>query len=470
MPEDPQRPHIVMLFSDQHRADCLGHAGHPLVQTPNMDRLAAEGMRFTHADTPSPVCAPARQSLVTGQWPHNHTGICLYNLSEARSSMAEDAPMFPRLLRDAGYRTGFIGKWHCSPTIGPADAGYTDVADPKGHAQYLAEKGIELPKGGGQPVPPTPPQTVPLDAEDAGPVWSTRTGLQMLEAMIADGSPAMLSIHLHEPHPPYTLAEPWASMYDPADIPPWDNFADDLAGKPYVQKQMLANWGIEGWTWDDWRPHVAASLGAVSCVDHCLGMIMAELERLGISDNTLLIYSTDHGDLLGAHGMYDKHNVLYEEITHVPLLARWPQHIAAGSSSADCVSNCLDLGPTFLEVAGVPVPEQMDGRSLMPQFAGTSEADRDAGYSAYHGGQFGLNSQRSIRFNGWKYIFNATAEDELYDLAKDPGEVTNLAAVPAYRDRLHDLRAKLYEHFRAQGDPLFRWKWMQQAMERNAIV
>ena len=186
------------------------------------------------------------------------------------------------------------------------------------------------------------------------------------------------------------------SEYDPAAIEPWGNFADELADKPYIQRQMRHHWQVDDWTWDDWAPHVAASLGAVSCVDHCLGMLMDALERLGIADNTLLVYSTDHGDLLGSHGMFDKHNVLYEEILRVPLLMRWPGRIAPGGESHDAVSNCLDLAPTFLELAGRELPERIDG-GLIGALAAAPVAARVVVIHANHPREIGPRVVEALR-------------------------------------------------------------------------
>jgi arylsulfatase A-like enzyme len=257
-----------------------------------------------------------------------------------------------------------------------------------------------------------------------------------------------------EPHLPNVLPEPYCSMYPPQQIRPWPSFPDPLIGKPYIQAQQRRTWGIEGWTWEQWAPIVSRYLAQVSLLDAQVGRILYALDELGLEERTMVVYTTDHGGLCGGHGMIDKHYVMYEDVTHVPLIVRWPGHALPGRRCEAWVSHSIDLATTFCQAGRVPVPDTFRGHSLLPLLEGEEENGRQDIWSTYHGNQFGLYSQRMVRDERWKYIWNATAEDELYDLALDPGEVRNLATDPAYRGRLARLRHRMVEWMEATRDPL----------------
>lgn len=219
---------------------------------------------------------------------------------------------------------------------------------------------------------------------------------------------------------------------------------------------MRETWGVEGWTWNDWAPVVARYLGTISLLDAQIGRILDTLDRLKLADNTLVIYSADHGDLCGGHGMMDKHYVCYDDVVRVPLIVRWPGRIATPGSVCDAfVSHEIDLAATFCDLAGVAIPPTFQGQSLVPLLRnGASTNDRPDIFAQYMGSQFGLFSQRMVRDRRWKYVWNAVAEDELYDLAADPGEITNRAADPACADETRRLRARLVAWMEQIGDPL----------------
>jgi len=466
-----KRPNILMIFSDQHRYDCMGVSGHPLARTPNMDRLAREGIDFRRAYTPCAVCSPARQTLVTGRWPHNHGGICLYNLSESRACVGPEETFFPQLLAEAGYRTGFMGKWHVSSKVSPADAGYGEVVDMRELQQALAKVGSDQREQTRVGAAPGRPKRLECDTELFQPVWLANQANAMMKRFVEAGEePFFVSLHFHEPHPPYALAEPYASLYDPEAIEPWPNFRDAFEEKPYIQRQMLEHWDLANKDWEYWKHQVAGYLGAVSAVDDCIGRTLDQLETLGIADDTLVVYSSDHGDMIGSHGMYDKHNCAYEEILRVPLLCRWPNGIEAGQACDGFVSNCLDLPSAFLELAGVEIPSTFEGKSLAGLWRGEEQEGRDVAFSAYYGGQFGLNTIRSATTERWKYVFNAMGPDELYDLREDPGELKNRIRDESLADVLKELRRRVVEQGLATSDGLFRNPWMPRSFEEGRIL
>lgn len=460
-------PNILLILADQHRWDCLGANGHPLLRTPNIDRLADEGMNFSHAFTPSPICVPTRASLLTGTWSTRHLSIANPD-TEAPRPFRADLPTFSQALNAAGYWLGWVGKWQIDPSKSPLDFGFHQYEDDRQYGAWRAAQGL-APKPRrnrwfGELDPSVTPEQTRLG-------WGANQIISMLEARTAGaaggaiGQPFFLRWDTNEPHLPNILPEPFYSMYSPQAIEPWASWGDPLLGKPYIQAKMRRTWDVDAWTWQDWAPIVSRYLGEISLLDAQVGRILAALDRLGLAENTLVIFSSDHGDMCGAHGMIDKHYIMYDDVMRVPLLARWPGRIAPGSRSDGFVCHALDLAVTFCDAAGQPVPDTFQGRSLLPLMAG-AQGERDDIFGMYHGNQFGLYSQRMLRDRRWKYIMNATAEDELYDLELDPGEIHNLATEPAAADELARLRRRMLAWMEDARDPLLN-EWIRSTLENN---
>lgn len=436
------RPNILFIHSDQHRYDCLGVNGHPLLKTPHIDRLAADGIRFTSAFSPSPICVPERNCLLHSQWATQHLCITNYD-SEAPRPPSASLPTFSRVLRDSGYQLGYVGKWHVRQDKDPLDEQF-------GFHEYIADGAPYAAWRAGQGFPPMPhtngwfgeidPHIGPEHTQLA---WGADQAIKMVESGVASGKPFFVRWDPQEPHLPNVLPEPYFSMYPPDQIQPWPGFADSLVGKPYIQAQQRRTWKVDHMTWDDWSKVVSRYLGVVSLLDAQVGRLLETLTQLGVADNTLVIYTTDHGDMCGSHGMIDKMYILYDDMVHVPLVMRWPRGIAPGIICDAFVSHSIDLAPTFCDAAKAPIPDTFRGESLLPLMGGSQVNNRQDIYSTFHGNQFGLYSQRMVRDRRMKYIWNLTAEDELYDLVQDPGELQNLATDPNYRGELQRLRLRL---------------------------
>ena len=250
-------------------------------------------------------------------------------------------------------------------------------------------------------------------------------------------------------------------------MPPWPSFPDPLTNKPYMQAQQRRSWGIDSWSWKEWAPIVARYLGQISLIDAQVGRVLAALDELGLADDTLVIFTADHGDLCGGHGMIDKHYVMYEDVTHVPLILRWRGHTARGATNDAFISHAIDLAATFIELARAESPQQFVGRSLVPTFDGSTDLGRTNITSTYFGNQFGLYSQRMLRDRRYKYVWNLSAEDELYDMANDPGELTNLAQDGALREVLADLRLRLLAWLEETRDPILNM-WTRRQLADGA--
>ena len=477
----PKRPNLVLIMLDQLRADCLGTYGSAICRSPRLDAIASQGMRFDRAYTPSSICSPARASLFTGKYAHRHG--MLNNIHGPDAIATELRPgeiTFPALLRDAGYRTAYVGKWHVGLKNGPEAAGFTDVGATDVHleqdlAAYRRRHGLD-PEG---PVfsvdlstsyPPLSPRAdrpylpffpvmgrerYPLDGTPQG--YFLASALTLLREIARDEHPFFCVLSFIGPHWPHILPEPYWSMYDPKAIPSWANFEEDFQDKPAGQPASLRHYGVDGWTWQQWAPVVASYFGSVTMHDELVGRFVEALDELGHTEDTLLFITADHGDSTGSHRLFNKGPWMYEEVYRLPLLARWPGVVTAGSHRSEYVSS-MDLMATMLEAAGVAAPAGAgpDSASLVPLLRGEAAPQwRPAFVAEFHGDEFGLFSQRMLHADRYKFVFNPHSLDELYDLHADPHELVNLAADPTYAALKDDLESRLQVWMRGTQDPLW---------------
>jgi arylsulfatase A-like enzyme len=442
---------FLIIQSDQHRYDCIGANGHEMIKTPRLDALAASGTNFSGAYCPSPICTPARATFLSGCWPWKHQCIANWD-AEATWRYRRDLPRWSDLLQKAGYGLDYVGKWHVDPNFDPTFYGFDRFVSEDDYDAWRASQGIRprpwTNRWFGEVDPYATPATTRLG-------WEADLAIGFLRDRAASGKPFVVRWDPSEPHLANIVPEPYASMYPPADIPPWPGFYDTFENKPYIQRQQLYTWKLQDWTWNDWSHVVSRYLGEISLLDHHVGRVLDELTPLGLDDSTTVIYTSDHGDLCGSHRMIDKHFVMYDDITRVPLIVRTPRSIdnagsiKRGTRFEGFVSPAVDLPATLLDLAGISKPASFQGRSLL-----SSEPAPDDVLSCYFGNQFGLFSQRMLRTHDWKFVWNLTCEDELYDLKNDPGELKNLAFVPEHRTTLREMKHRLVRKMKSLGDPI----------------
>lgn len=451
-------PNILLIHADQHRYDCVGVNGHRLLKTPHLDRLAGAGVNFSHAFTPNPVCSPARACLQTGTWATTHKCITIYG-TEAFQTADRSLPVLTQLLADTGYRVGHVGKFHAEVAGGPTDHGAEEYVPSGRYKQWREAQGLPpQPRSEGwfgEVDPHVTPGQSPL-------AWQADQTIGMIERYSSDGRPFFIRWDPTEPHLPNIVPEPYASMYPPESIEPWPSFPDPLTGKPYAQRRTRQRWGVDEWDWSQWSQVVGRYLGEITLLDAQVGRLLDTLDRLGLGDDTLVVYTTDHGDMCGGHGMMDKHYVMYDDVVRVPLMMRWPSRLPRGATCDVFVTHEIDLARTFLEVAGIAPPENFVGRNLVNEATGKGGDLRQDVFTQYQGTHQGLFSQRMLRDRRWKYVYNAVAEDELYDLEHDRGEITNRAADPACAEVLRRMRERMGQWMVSVKDPLspplFSWK------------
>jgi len=271
-----------------------------------------------------------------------------------------------------------------------------------------------------------------------------------------EGKPFHLSLHFFGPHLPYYVPSEYAQMYDPGLVRRSPSMAETFAGKPAVQRAYCAHWAFDSYPWEIWQRVVAMYWGYVTLIDEQVGRVLDALQDLDLANSTAVFYTSDHGGFVGSHRLCDKGPMMYDDIYHVPLVARLPGPGVHGAVRDEMVT-LMDLAPTFLELGGVPVPEYMDGRSLLPLLRGEAAADwEDAVYPQFHGHHFPY-PQRAVRTRTHKLVVNPPDVNELYDLMDDPHELHNRYGHPAYATVQAELLQRLYARLVREGDNFYHW-------------
>ncbi|MFA6948506.1 MAG: sulfatase-like hydrolase/transferase [Eubacteriales bacterium] len=453
-----KKPNILYIQYDQQRYDCVSMTGKYPVRTPNLERIANNGAFFTKAYTPIPVCAPARQALFSGRRPEAAGGLWNPHIVFPVGHIDAADYSWTRAVHDSGYATGYVGCWEVNPDAAPSDYGFERFVSRGEINKYVAEHtpaGAEYKNGFFGDANPVP-------LEDSFTHQVARHAIAMLRDFTASGKPFYIHLDSPEPHLPCRPSAPFDTMYDPDKIPAWDSIGETFDGKPYIQRQQLYNWELENRTWNEWKRTAAMYYGIISQYDDAVGRILDELDRLGETENTIIIYATDHGDMCGGHRLIDKHYNMYEDITHVPLAIRWDGHISPQRYTG-YVQTMLDLPATLMGLLGMDVPEgKFQGADLTNALIRGEHTDgRDFAVSTYNGQQFGLFCERMIVTEGYKYVWNLTDTDEFYDHASDPAELKNEIHNDKYTEIIAGLRKKLYGELERCYDPIIGWNKKQ---------
>jgi len=464
-----KKPNILLFVTDQQRRDTIGAYGSPICKTPTIDRLAQEGMRFERAYTPTGLCSPARSSLMSGEYAHTHKTLNNISLHPIKASLPKSSDKLTPALKAGGYQCGYVGKWHVSDDETPKDFGFDDYYSLGDYNEWRKKKGIAFPDAFFNYVTQSADRD-PGTVETSRPAWICDRAIDMIDKYTeADDEPFFVRVDFHGPHYPNVVPEPFYSMYPPASIPPWPNADDDLAGKPAVHRIKKRHYGTDSMTWEDWQPLVAAYFGEVSLIDSQAERVIALLEEKGILDDTIIIWTTDHGDTIGSHGICNKDYTMYEEIYRVPMIVRWPGVVEPGSVSNDYVMHFLDLNATFRDLAGQPAVEGAPGKSLVSVFKGEApESWRKSAFCEFHGSHMGLYSMRMVSNDRYSYVYHTNDIDELYDHQTDPHELHNLAETPgASEPVLKEMKEEMVRWMAETSDHLYN-EWTVLWLTKDA--
>ena len=458
------RPNILFIMTDDHAAHAMSCYGSRVNQTPHLDRIAKEGMRFDNCFVTNSICTPSRATILTGKYSHLN-GVPVFNVFDGAQ------PHVGKYLQAAGYHTGVIGKWHLGSqptgfdvwTILPGQGVYNDpfFLDPNGRRQI---KGY---------------------ATDV----ITDLAIEFLEKRPKD-KPFFLKYHHKAPHREWTPDEKHRQMFAGKTIPEPATLRDDYAGRSDAlkrngqrvfdhlnrrdlklrppanlqgperqrwmndhpteveieengRKKVLKGEELNRWKY---QRYMQDYLACVQSVDDNVGRVLDYLDKSGLRDNTIVIYTSDQGFFLGEHGLYDK-RFMYEECLRMPFIVRWPNVIKPGSVQEQIAINA-DFAPTFMDAAGLPVPADMQGRSLLPLLKGESPADWRSSmyYRYYHDpGHHNTAAHYGVRTRTHKLIhFWKQDQWEMYDLATDPQEMHNLYSDPSQQQTVARLKEELY--------------------------
>ncbi len=457
------KPNIILIVADQLRYDCLGFTKRYPVHTPHLDKLAAEGVSFAKAYTPIPVCGPARTSLMSGRRAEECG--CYWNNSNMRTQSLRPNTFYSWLIEliNNGYITAHFGKWDINPIYTPLDFGYDkSISLAKKVSQLNDLQEINGYFG-----------AVDYDKyENSIAYWETDRTIELIKHCNKKKEPFFVHCEFIQPHLPCFPNKQFIDIYEGKTIPKWENFDESFHNKPYIQKQQLLSWKVNTFKWEDWESVVRRYYAAVSQLDDCVGRIKQTLEEIGQADNTIIIFTADHGSLCGAHRMMDKHYVMYEDVIHVPLIIHYPTKFPAREISDFYVCNTLDLASTITDFTENYEGKYSDfhGISLLPSLLGQPQPNmRDSIEITFNGQQAGLYSQRCIRTDKWKYVWNGTDVDELYDMENDQHELNNLI-YSGLDDVVAALREKLYEKLLAHDDALMMSQFIRNQFLGNLKI
>ena len=492
-------PNILLITSDQQHYDTLG-VTNPRISTPALDRLTQEGMRFDRAYCNNPVCSPSRATLITGLYPSWH------HCWTIGVKLPEDVPTVGDEFQAHGYDTTLIGKAHfqplasqpgsesieCQPILRDLDFwrgfhgpwyGFSHVETARMHANeshvgqhyaiWLEEQGLTDWKDYFQQYPRV------KDDKYAGPQytrdmmtwdlpehlhhshWIAERTIARIEHSVQEDKPFYLWSSFFDPHPAYVVPEPWASMYRPEDMTPGAFVEGEMDNMPphhrktqeedpdYSMYDEEGGQGLHGFhshlhTEEELRRSIACYYGMISLMDQAIGRILDALDRLGIADNTLVVFTTDHGHFLGQHGLIAKGAFHYEDMLRVPMLARYPGQIPAGAVSS-ALQGLIDYPSTFLTAAGIQPPGLMQGVNQLEVWRGNTESARDHVLVENRHNPTTVHLRTFVDSRYKLTVYRNAEYGELFDLQEDPNELSNKWDNPAYRTVKADLMMRFLQ-------------------------
>ncbi|GMU22878.1 MAG: arylsulfatase [Phycisphaerae bacterium] len=434
-----RKPNVIVLFPDQLRWASLGCYGDPVIRSPSMDRLAAEGIRFTHAFSNHPVCSPARSILLSGRYSSSNGVLSNQNNEAQPGRPTNKTSTLAETLGAAGYLTALVGKWHLAPT--PKTLGFQYSVRPKMRHRYYRQTYF---KNEGEPYV----------VEEYSPHHETEAAIDFIREK--RDRPFFLYLSYGPPHMPvWEMPEKYRRMYDPANVPMRKNawVGDELAFDEnwfkiymwdfqyYENKETFKETLPEGM---DLRDLTALYYGQITAVDDCIGRVLTALKESGMEEDTIVVLTSDHGDLLGSHGLFNK-NRHYDEAARIPMIVRYPRRLKRAVIDRQVVS-LVDVMPTVLELCGVKTPASVQGTSVAPVLLGEKQTiGENAAFIETGGSAEGVRTLRYCYYverNPRQAAAGKPGREHLFDVEQDPFELKDLAGDPVHADVLRELRER----------------------------
>jgi arylsulfatase A-like enzyme len=460
------RPNILYIMADDQRYDTLGCTGNPVLKTPNIDKLAESGTSFTQAFATTPICAVSRVCVLTGQYARRH------GMNDFATQISDLGKTYPGILQKNGYYTGFIGKWGTDENnkdyFQRVAASYDFWGGSMGQSNFWHERDCHFVKNNGTTDRTEFHCDCPPDAAGAKGE-QIRVGRKNIQDPIHQeidvipqkveqflnqrntDNPFCLSISLKAPHGPWSdYADETKHLFEntPMPVKASVNVADAESRPDFLKQSLMNHRGMKMATDRAMREEETRQYyRLVAGIDICMGKIIASLKEHGVDENTIIIYTSDHGHFLGEHG-FDGKWLLYEESAHIPMIIYDPRNPVAAQTS-DEMALLIDMAPTMLDIAGATIPKDMQGESLLAQVANPAQPLREGFFMEHlygHGPVAPTHIERSegVRTRRWKYINyfeqSGPQAEELYDLKNDPLEMNNLAQNPEYAIQLKKLQ------------------------------
>jgi arylsulfatase len=461
-----ERPNILWICTDQQRYDTIGALGNAYVSTPNIDRLAAEGVAFSRAYCQSPICTPSRASFLSGMY-----ASAVHVNGNGNEAFPDQPPLVTKLLADQGYDCGLIGKLHLSSAYGRIEP---RVDDGYRYWQYSHAPRDDWPQGHdyadwvrskGQVLGELTQSPAGVPAEYHQTTWCAEKTIDFIQE--AREGPWLASVNIYDPHPPFNPPQAYRDMFDPAAMPgPLFRASDlsqqqKLAGVDFqsqvrtpdeldIRSPIVPRSPGQGGSPEaeapgsrDAKTLQAAYYAMIKLIDDQVGRMLDALAETGQRERTVVIFTSDHGEMLGDHGLIQKGCRFYEGLVRVPLIWSWPGHFPAGLKS-DALVELTDLAPTLLALAGEAIPERMQGRSLLPLLTGEAPPDHHRNFvrCEYYDALDLPDGTFATMYRDESYklvVYHGHGLGELYDLDNDPGEFDNLWDDPAHQKLKLDL-------------------------------
>lgn len=465
-----ETPNILWICTDQQRFDTLQGISNDVIHTPNLAKFISESTVFTNTFVQTPICSPSRGSFLTGRYPHS-TGLRANGQFIRASEL-----IVPRILADNGYTCGLAGKLHLSACSGYPETderindGYklfewshdlwAGGLDHNAWLIWLRKQGVAVPK---EPKGQGPTWGMPIESRYTQTAWCADVANSFMRDQKGNG-PWLMSVNIFQPHHPFFPTEEYLAKYDPNKMPDPKYKEGELDNKtPFQQLDHTGAYGGRDISFvkqspEERRKIKAAYYAMIEQVDTAFAGMMQTLEETGQADNTIVIFMSDHGEMLGDHGLYLKGPFFYDCLTRVPLIIRWPKHFKSGKK-VDSLVEMVDLAPTLLEACGISRAEGMQGQSLMPLLTTDEMKHRDNVFMQYYNANFNYPPPApmltSVRTTDWKMNYcDHTQFGELYDLKNDPDEYNNLWNDAHARDRREEMLHLLATRMIDALDPL----------------